>query len=102
MNTAEQGFLRLRAERSSSAATTSDGLYHCNHCGDAVTPTVAQIELAENAPDSDPALKCPHCHRHTVHWRMPLPARAKPGLHSVSVSHGRELFAGIYRMLAEM
>ena len=82
------------------SAGSRRGCYYCHHCGDVVTPSLAQIELAENAPEPDPALKCPHCHKHTVHWRMPSPARARPSPQPVSVAHGRELFAGICRMLA--
>ena len=102
MNTAERSLSGLSAERPTAAAGRSNGFYHCSHCGDVVTLSAAQIELAENAPEPDPALKCPHCHMHAVHWRRPSPARTRQRPELVSVAHGRELFAGISRMLAEI
>jgi hypothetical protein len=101
MNKAKPGFSDLPAERSTATAGRRAGFYHCHHCGDAVTPSAAQIELAENAPEAHPALKCPHCHKHAVHWRLPPPARGSRGPPPVSVEHGRELFAGIFQMLAK-
>ena len=100
-NIAERSFSGLPAERPSAATGRIDGFYHCHHCGDGVTPSAALIEVAEDAPEPDPALKCPHCHRHAVHWRMPSPVRTRQRPEPVSLAHGRELFAGIGRMLAE-
>ena len=78
----------LPSERPTAEAGSSSGFYHCNHCGDVVTPSLAQIELAENAPEPYPALKCPPCHKHTVHWVrdpglqdacLPRPLRRRQG-----------------------
>ena len=102
MNTREQSLPGLPSERPTAEAGSSSGFYHCNHCGDVVTPSLAQIELAENAPEPCPSLKCPHCHKHTVHWRMPSPARTRQCPRPVSVANGRELFAGICQMLSKM
>jgi hypothetical protein len=102
MKTEKQRPLLSSPERSTPPTDGRNGHYHCDHCGDTVMPSTAQIELAENAPEPNPALKCPHCHRHTVHWRMPSPQRNRPRPQPVSVAHGRELFAGISRMLAEI
>jgi len=101
-HTAEPSSSELPLERLTGAAGSSDGYYHCSHCDDAVVPSATQIELAENAPEPDPALKCPHCHKHTVHWRLPWRVSARQHPQPVSVAHGRELFAGIGRMLAEI
>ena len=98
-HTTNQNVPELSARRP-QAAGRSVGGYRCGHCGDAVTPSPAQIAQAENSPATDPALKCPHCHKHTVHWRMVAPAWPKLRPCAVSIAHGRELFAGIYKMLA--
>jgi hypothetical protein len=100
MNTTKQASSGLRAERQGVVVRRRNGFYHCSHCFNVVTPSPAQIELAENAPDADPSLKCPHCHKYAVHWRMPSSARVKNSPQPVSVEQGRELFAGIFRMLA--
>lgn len=96
-HTTKPYFPELSARR--RAAGRSVGGYWCGHCGDVVTPSPVQIEQAENATATDPALKCPHCHKHTVHWRMVAAAYPKLRPRAVSRAHGRELFAGIFRML---
>lgn len=75
--------------------------YQCLHCREVVTPSLAQIELAENAPEADPAIKCPHCHKYAVHRRFPARSELRPQPKPVSLEHGHELFAGIFRMLAK-
>ena len=91
----------LPAGNSPLVPDSRDGCYQCSHCREVVSPSSSQIEVAENAPEADAALKCPHCHKHTVHWR--IRPEVGPRLHPrpVSQAQGRELFAGIFRMLAE-
>ena len=89
------------SEPAPAGASRNEGCYHCGHCHQAVMPSVAQIELAENAPGPDPAIKCPHCHKYAVQWHRPLSARYRARPQPVSTEHGRELFAGIFRMLAQ-
>jgi hypothetical protein len=90
----------LPAERLALPAGRNSGFYYCSHCCAVATPSVAQVEVAENAPDANPTLKCPHCHKYTVRWRTPLAAHNRQCPTSVSAEHGRELFAGIFRQLA--
>jgi hypothetical protein len=89
------------SEPANTGASRSEGCYRCGHCHQVVMPTVAQIELAENAPGPDPAIKCPHCHKYAVHWQRPMAARYRTRPQPVSAEHGHELFAGIFRMLAQ-
>ena len=83
-------------------AGRNNGFYYCSHCCAVATPSAAQVEMAENAPDANPTLKCPHCHKYTVHWRTPSTTRNRQYPQPVSAEHGRELFAGIFRMLSAL
>lgn len=101
MNTAQQIFFELPVKRPTETSRR-DGYYLCSHCREVLTPSLAQIEIAANAPDANPALKCSHCHKHTVHWMMPWAAKLKPKRQPISDEAGRKFFAGIFRMLAEI
>lgn len=61
----------------STPTNIEGGFYHCERCRKVVEPTALQIEHAEQAPEANPALKCPHCHHHTVYWLLPSPEHAQ-------------------------
>jgi hypothetical protein len=101
MNTSQEYFSKS-AKQVPAGSSRQEGCFRCRHCLNIVEPTAAQIELAENACSPDPALKCPLCHKYTVHWQQPVAIKTSLPAGAVSQEHGRELFAGIFRMLAEL
>lgn len=54
--------------RPPSTGETPDGFFWCGHCNHAM----------DLAADADPAgtFKCSRCHKWTVRWKFPSPARA--------------------------
>jgi len=94
--------LELSAGRPKDTTAQWHGRYLCSHCGEVLIPSLAQIEIAENAPAANPALKCSHCHKHAVYWVKAVATKAKKPFKPVSAAVGQILFAEIYRMLAEI
>ena len=92
----------MSAGRPKARTSRRNGYYLCSHCREVLTPSPAQLEVAENAPDANPALKCSHCHKYAVHWVKPVATKSKTPFKPVSTEAGRIFFAGIFRMLAEI
>ena len=62
----------------SETPAPDEGHWHCQRCKAFVTPSEHQLAAAENAPlFSQAALKCPHCHHHTVKFHLPTPVKTK-------------------------
>ena len=102
MKTCQPMMFGSPAGRSTETPRRRDGFYLCSHCHQQLTPSQTQIEIAANAPEANPALKCSHCHKHAVHWVPPVSPKTKMRFQPVSDEAGRMFFAGIFRMLAEI
>lgn len=73
---------------------TRDGMYVCGHCGRVNEPSQREIDVAESSPaGSRMELKCTYCHRRSVTWHKPSPAKQpKPAPAPLSPERGAELF----------
>jgi len=87
--------------RATAPATPTGGFYHCERCSEIVTPGEQEIDFALSMPEADHPLKCPHCHKLTVHWRaLQSVRRPRPAPRAVSVEDGKPLFAHIREVIA--